>query len=1121
MPETDIKNYINLKISGKMRVVDFAGAFMYDKENRDLKYKIWKNGEEKMRKRIMKLMAMGIAASIVFTSGGGSIGPVVYAAEAAEQEGSGTTEEANAQDESVPEDADGADNEETTPEDTDGAENEETTPEDTDGVDGEETTPEDTNEADNEDETGPEDTEGDNQEGNGTEDAEGGEEQDGPSEVEDVINSETGDVLPDTVIETEITGEMQEIVESKLETALEEETAYSISSDTVIIDIRDFGAGNQDADADTQALQKALDFMQSEECARAGLGAMGIRKIKIVIPQGTYYINSALRLSSDAEIAVEDGAVLHLQPEEMTFINPDGAVNFRLDGGTWIGSGNCLTFDISGNVEIANMVLEEVGLSIQGKEGDVARNSEDASGSNTTIRGCTINGGSNGFGIRVREMYSTVTVESNTVNNVSGNGILVLGANCSVKKNTVTGTQGSAIYAENTRNFTADGNILTNHSGRGIAAVNIDGVTAVNNKIKKSGEDGILVYANCRGTIRIEGNTVEESGMANLTVGGGDSVVIKGNSFLNGAKSGIYIEHIKGVSIEDNTMSGNAQEGILIYDSANDKILRNTVSNNGTRGILIHTNADKPKVDGNTVENNKGDGIVTDNVDAPEITNNRVKSNNIGIYTCRCNNALIKGNTTETNRNKGIYVEGNLNNSGACTEYPVTITENTVRSDNLSGILVFHAKATIQKNNVSDTGAGVGEGVVVQYSGGSMISENNISGVKSALYNNGNGIIVANNSEDVMVYKNKVNASGNHGIQVTYSSKNVTVLANDVSNSGHQGITFSRNSSGAIAGNRVRQSRNHGIINEDSSVRTGGNYVAGVGEECIAYNRSSGTVKGNVIVNGRVFIANGTVANENNTVAPGETEDNPYVTEPRVEDFVNRLYQKVLGRASEEAGRLDWTTRLLVRDQSGAVVARGFFFSDEYSNKKTSDSSYVDTLYSAMFDRAADAGGKSGWIKDFATGFSREFVYKGFAESEEFQNLCNRFGIERGIVEMREARDKNRGVTEFVSRIYTKALSRKKVDTAGLNDWCSRILTGVSPKEVVAGFIFSEEFTNRKLSNDAFVKVMYETYFDRPADKAGYNDWMSRLSKGATIQDVVDGFSESEEFDNLIKSFGL
>ena len=43
------------------------------------------------------------------------------------------------------------------------------------------------------------------------------------------------------------------------------------------------------------------------------------------------------------------------------------------------------------------MVLEGVGLSIQGKEGDVARNSEDASGSNTTIRGCTINGGYAGF----------------------------------------------------------------------------------------------------------------------------------------------------------------------------------------------------------------------------------------------------------------------------------------------------------------------------------------------------------------------------------------------------------------------------------------------------------------------------------------------------------------------------------------------------------------------------------------------------------------------------------------------------------------------------------------------------------------------------------------------------
>ena len=937
------------------------------------------------------------------------------------------------------------------------------------------------------------------------------------------------DVQPEEIIETELQDmEDADLITEKIAQDMEltddeSDTAYSISSDTLIINIRDLGAGNDNANTDTQALQKALDFMRSDEWLRVGGNTAEVKKVKIIIPQGAYYINSALELNLDTEIVAESGAVVYLQQDETVFAKHGEGINFRLEGGTWEGDGkNCLMIDVSGKVELADMVFNGIALDIHEASESNAGNSADASGSNTVISGCTINGGSYGFGIRVQGSFSNVRVENNTLNNINGNGILVTGANCTVKNNEIAGTKGTAaIYVEKTKNFTADSNKISNTSGRGILAVNTNGVTVTGNSIKKSSSEGIAVNSDCTGQVRVEGNTVEESGMQNISAAGGSPCIIKGNSMVNGANMGLYVEGINQAYVENNTITGNALQGIVIFRSVGAKVTDNRVQNNKSDGILIHTASDKPKVNRNTVTDNSGDGIKTDGISAPEIADNIVRSNHIGIYICRCGDSLISGNTTETNRNKGIYVEGNINNNGACRDYFSTITGNTVKADNLSGILVFHAKADINKNRVSDTGAGVGEGIVVQYSGDSMISENNISGVKSAEYNNGNGIIVADNSDNVIVYKNKVASSGNHGIQVTYSSKNVTVLANDVSGSGHQGITFSRNSQGIIAGNRVLQSNNHGIINEDSNVKTGGNYVAGVGEECIAYNRSEGTAKGNVVVGGRVFAVNGNVEQADNTTVSAPTEVNPYTTESKVEDFVKRLYQKVLNRECEQAGLFDWTSRLLVRDESGAEVARGFFFSAEYTNKKTSNSVYVDTLYGAMFDRAADAGGKAGWMKDFDTGFSREFVYRGFAESQEFQNLCDRFGIERGYVTMNEARDMNRGVTEFVSRIYTKALARKQVDSDGLNDWCNRILTGTSPKDVVAGFIFSEEFANRKLSNDAFIKVMYETYFDRQADKAGYNDWMNRLSKGASMQDVVDGFSDSEEFDNLIKSFGL
>ena len=111
------------------------------------------------------------------------------------------------------------------------------------------------------------------------------------------------------------------------------------------------------------------------------------------------------------------------------------------------------------------------------------------------------------------------------------------------------------------------------------------------------------------------------------------------------------------------------------------------------------------------------------------------------------------------------------------------------------------------------------------------------------------------------------------------------------------------------------------------------------------------------------------------------------------------------------------------------------------------------------------------------------------------------------------------GLTGADEMLYPE--NRSYLDDEGMNNWTGQILNGKDPAEVVWGFIFSDEFKNRNLNNDQFIKVMYETYFDREADTAGYNDWMNRMNSGATREDVVNGFSGSQEFYNLVKSFGL
>lgn len=243
----------------------------------------------------------------------------------------------------------------------------------------------------------------------------------------------------------------------------------------------------------------------------------------------------------------------------------------------------------------------------------------------------------------------------------------------------------------------------------------------------------------------------------------------------------------------------------------------------------------------------------------------------------------------------------------------------------------------------------------------------------------------------------------------------------------------------------------------------------------------------------------------------------------QIEAFVSRLYNLCLSRQPDDAGLNDWKKALTNREKSGAVVAQGFFFSKEMKNRNLSDEEFVELLYRVMMDREYDEGGKEYWIQRLEAGVSREGVYRGFAESQEFTQICGAYGIERGSVSVSENRDRNMGLTMFVSRLYTKALGRD-YDINGLNDWCGRIfdktwsVTDVATK----GFFESREFLNKKLSNEEYVKVLYRTFFDREYDEKGLRYWTGRLDSGAlSREEVLKGFSDSEEFAILMKEYGL
>lgn len=242
-----------------------------------------------------------------------------------------------------------------------------------------------------------------------------------------------------------------------------------------------------------------------------------------------------------------------------------------------------------------------------------------------------------------------------------------------------------------------------------------------------------------------------------------------------------------------------------------------------------------------------------------------------------------------------------------------------------------------------------------------------------------------------------------------------------------------------------------------------------------------------------------------------------------IDAFVYRLYNIALIRDGEKEGLEDWIDRLDTKKESAAEVAWGFFFSDEFLNKNYTDEQYIELLYLTMFGRESDGAGKRYWLECLENGVSREYIYRGFAESPEFTGLCGDFGIERGFVDLNQYRDQNIEATGFIARLYTQMLGRS-FDDDGIEYWCQEYLGEDSSIEEIAadGFLHSKEFKNQNLSNREFVIRMYRTFLNREPDEEGLADWVNRLETGRETRDsLVYGFTRSKEFGNFKEAYGL
>ena len=112
-------------------------------------------------------------------------------------------------------------------------------------------------------------------------------------------------------------------------------------------------------------------------------------------------------------------------------------------------------------------------------------------------------------------------------------------------------------------------------------------------------------------------------------------------------------------------------------------------------------------------------------------------------------------------------------------------------------------------------------------------------------------------------------------------------------------------------------------------------------------------------------------------------------------------------------------------------------------------------------------------------------------------------------------------IDAFVDRFYKEILGRE-AEARGNNYWNDSLYNGTrAASDVAKGFIFSQEFANRGVSDADYVEILYRAFFDRPGDTGGASYWLNQLSSGASRAQVLDGFLQSQEFSNLALAYSI
>ena len=241
-----------------------------------------------------------------------------------------------------------------------------------------------------------------------------------------------------------------------------------------------------------------------------------------------------------------------------------------------------------------------------------------------------------------------------------------------------------------------------------------------------------------------------------------------------------------------------------------------------------------------------------------------------------------------------------------------------------------------------------------------------------------------------------------------------------------------------------------------------------------------------------------------------------------IDDFVERCYTVTLGRGSDADGFEYWKNQLLNGESVGENIAYGFLFSPEYLEKDKSPEDYVTDLYHLFMGREPDEDGYNYWLNQLQEGKSREEIFAGFANSKEFYEICDGYGITAGWFVVGSDRNQVNDVNRFVERLYKICLGRRG-DQGGQKNWVEKLIKKeITGSECARCFVQSPEYENKGLSDDEYVENLYLCMMGRASDEAGKEHWIRAIRVEERTRDqVFEGFANSEEFGNICNTYNI